>query len=220
MIDDRELRWDGAPDARYTLVLAHGAGAGMDSRFLTTFAGELAARGDTAGGIRVVRFEFPYMRRVRERGVRQRPDPMPALLARYRDVLAHLAVEPSCLVLGGKSLGGRVATHLAADTRAAGLVCLGYPFHPPRAPERLRTEPLRALDVPTLICQGTRDPFGTYEEVATYELPASIHLHWLADGDHDFVPRKRSGRTSAANMDEALAAALGFIGALAAPPGA
>ncbi len=104
-------------------------------------------------------------------------------------------------------MGGRVASMVAealsAEGKIAGLVCLGYPFHPPGAPDKLRTAHLETLSVPTLICQGTRDPFGAREEVKAYPLSKAIRIHWLEDGDHDFRPRKESGRTAKQNLIDA-----------------
>jgi predicted alpha/beta-hydrolase family hydrolase len=88
--------------------------------------------------------------------------------------------------------------------RARGLVCLGYPFHPPGQPERLRTKHLAALATPALILQGTRDPFGGPADVASYSLSPSIRVEWIEDGDHSWKPRVRSGRTLAQNLDEGL----------------
>ncbi|WP_236638312.1 alpha/beta hydrolase family protein [Mangrovicoccus ximenensis] len=124
--------------------------------------------------------------------------------------IGHLAA-PGPLVIGGKSMGGRVASLVAEEFcragRAAGLLCLGYPFHPSGKPERLRTAHLAALSVPALICQGTRDPFGTREEVAGYALSPQVSLHWLEDGDHDLKPRKRiTGRSQADHLQDAAAA--------------
>jgi predicted alpha/beta-hydrolase family hydrolase len=114
------------------------------------------------------------------------------------------------LVVGGKSMGGRVASmvsdQLLAAGKIVGLLCLGYPFHPPGRPEQLRTAHLEALRTPALICQGTRDPFGTREEVAGYALSEQIELFWVEDGDHDLKPRKAVTRLSAA---EARAAVVG-----------
>jgi predicted alpha/beta-hydrolase family hydrolase len=114
------------------------------------------------------------------------------------------------LVVGGKSMGGRVASmvsdQLLAAGKIVGLLCLGYPFHPPGRPEQLRTAHLAALRTPALICQGTRDPFGTREEVAGYALSEQIELFWVEDGDHDLKPRKAVMGLSAA---EARAAVVG-----------
>jgi predicted alpha/beta-hydrolase family hydrolase len=119
------------------------------------------------------------------------------------------------LFIGGKSMGGRVASMIADELfrakKIAGLFCLGYPFHPPAKPEQLRTAHLRELSVPTLICQGTRDPFGTREEVETYPLSPSIRIRWLGSGDHDFRPAKGSGLTAKGNLGSAADAVAEWI---------
>lgn len=209
MAGTEELRFDGPRDARRTVVLAHGAGAPSDSPFLTRIAGGLAA-----AGLCVVRFDFPYMER-RRRGGRTGgpPDPPPVLRERWLAVIEAVGGAGD-LVIGGKSLGGRVATLVADEVGVAGLVCLGYPFHPPGRPERLRTAHLGALRTPTLIVQGERDPFGGPDEIAGYDLSEAIRIHFLTDGDHSFKPRARSGRTLDDNLDEAIAAVLRFVASL------
>ena len=202
-----DLLLDGRRDAPVTVVLAHGAGQGMDAPFMTGFA-----HGLVQFGLRVARFEFPYMA-ARRHGSRRPPDREPVLLDSWRRVIAALA-PPQRLVIGGKSLGGRVASLIADEAGVKGLVCLGYPFHPPRRPERLRTAHLRTLNTPTLILQGERDPFGTREDVADYSLSSVIRLHWLADGDHSFAPRKRTRRTKEENWTEAIAAIAEFVATL------
>lgn len=204
-----DLLITGPGDARWTLVLAHGAGQGMDSEFM---AGIAALLGDR--GLRVVRFEFPYMARIRETGVRRPPDPAPRLRETWLGVIDGLirqGIAADRLVIGGKSLGGRMASLIAAERPVAGLVCLGYPFHPPGRPESVRTGHLRSLAVPTLICQGTRDPFGRPEEVAGYALSRSIRLEWIEGGDHGFKPDKASGRTWAQNLAQAADAVRAFV---------
>jgi len=191
-----------------TVVLAHGAGAPMDSPFMNAMAAGLAA-----GGLRVVRFEFPYMRRRRETGERRPPDREPALRAAWLATIAELGGGAG-VVIGGKSMGGRMASLVADEAGVRGLVCLGYPFHPPGQLDRLRTAHLAALRTPALIVQGTRDPFGTPEEVAGYALAATIEVVWMADGDHSFKPRAASGRTEGQNLAAAVAAVLGFVGRL------
>ena len=187
-----ELLCDGPDDAPLTLALAHGAGAGMDSDFLTTLAGGVAA-----GGTRVVRFEFPYMQARRRDGKRRPPDRQAVLLETWQEVIARLG--PARLVIGGRSMGGRMASLIADQAGVRGLVCLGYPFHPPGRPEKLRTAHLAELATPTLICQGERDPFGTRDEVSGYALPHAIRLHWASDGDHNLAPRKATGLTEEDN---------------------
>ena len=189
---------DGPEDAGLTVCLAHGAGAPMDSPFLAEVAQGLAAR-----GWRVLRFEFPYMAQRREDGRRRPPNPAPKLLEAFTEVVASQGGRR--LVLGGKSMGGRMASMLAGDAGAAGLICLGYPFHPPGKPEKLRTAHLATLRTPCLILQGERDPFGTKDEVAGYPLSPAIEVVWVRDGNHDLAPRKASGWS----RDDALAFAIG-----------
>lgn len=213
MNDPVRLLLDGPREARLTLALAHGAGAGAETPFMAAFAEGLAARGRS-----VARFEFPYMARRREDGKKRPPDRAPTLLACWRAVVAQLG-GPGRVVLGGKSMGGRMASLLAAEfeaeaTPARGLVCLGYPFHPPGKPERTRTAHLEGLETPGLILQGTRDPFGGEAEVAGYRLSPALRLHWLPDGDHDLAPRKASGRSAEQNRAEALEQIESFLAEL------
>ena len=200
---------DGPTSAPATVLLAHGAGAPMDSPFLETIATGLAAQ-----GWRVVRFEFPYMARQREGGSRGAPDRLPKLLDRFREQVGLEAGGPP-LVLAGKSLGGRVATVLLEEVAASGApragLCFGYPFHPPGKPERLRTAHLQTLRLPTLIVQGERDPFGRREEVEGYGLAPSIRLAWIPEADHSLRPTRRSGLDEAAALALAVAHADAFL---------
>ncbi len=200
-----ELLVDGPNNAALTIVLAHGAGVGMDATFMAQVAAGLVA-----GGHRVVRFEFPYMARRRETGKRGPPDRAPKLIESFSQAIA--AAEPQGpLVLAGKSMGGRLATMIATDQKAAGVVVFGYPFHPPAKPENLRTDHLGDLKVPTLFCQGERDPFGTKAEVPSFKLSNHIEFCWLPDGDHDFKPRKASGHSHDGNIAAALETSLSFL---------
>jgi len=186
-----------------TLVLAHGAGAAMDSRGMTALATRVADR-----GIRVVRFEFGYMAG-RRQGVRRPPPRADSLLDEYRAVVAEVGGRP---VIGGRSMGGRVASMIAADPGVTGLVCVSYPWHPPARPDQPRIAHLEHLATPTLIVQGTRDPFGSPDEVADYPLSPAIEIRWLEDGDHDLVPRKSvSGFTAAQHLDTAADAVAAFV---------
>lgn len=204
---------DGPDDAGSALLLAHGAGAPMDSPFMEAIAGLVAGY-----GLRVLRFEFPYMAARRDSGRRRPPPRAEALCAAYRDVVGEAARPGRRLFVGGKSMGGRVASMVAEtlyrDGMVAGLVCLGYPFHPPGKPDRLRTAHLEAMSVPALVCQGERDPFGSRDEVEAYRLSPAVRLHWLADGDHDLVPRKASGLTKDDNWRDAAAAVASFAAGL------
>lgn len=206
---DTEFVFDGPAEAdgAVTIALAHGAGAGIDAAFLRSIAEGLAR-----GGLRVARFEFPYMRRTRADGKRRPPDGPRILQSAWNDAIAELGNEG--LIIGGKSLGGRIASMVADSAGVRGLVCLGYPFHPPGRPEKTRIEHLQTLSTPTLILQGTRDAFGKPEEVETYRLSKRVRLRWIDDGDHSFEPRARSGRTLAQNLEEAIEAILLFAAGL------
>ena len=197
------------PEDAPTLLLAHGAGAPMDSAFMERIAGALAERGR-----RVLRFEFPYMAARRADGRKRPPDRMPKLEAAFREAYEAARDQAAGPVfVGGKSMGGRVASHLADDLCAAGLVCLGYPFHPPGKPDRLRTEHLATLATPALIVQGERDALGARAEVAGYRLAPGIAVVWAADGDHDLKPRKASGRSHEDNIAAAADAVAAFMDA-------
>lgn len=180
------------------VVLSHGAGGGMDEPVLET-----VARGLAAAGLRVARFEFPYMAARRADGRRRPPDRQPVLLDTWREAVAALG-GGSAVVIGGRSMGGRMASLVADELDVRGLVCLGYPFHPPGRPERLRTAHLAALRTPALIVQGTRDPFGGPADLASYRLSPAIRVAWIEDGDHGLAPRRASGRTRAQNLEEAV----------------
>jgi predicted alpha/beta-hydrolase family hydrolase len=188
-----------------TIVLAHGAGSPMDSPFMDAVAAGLAE-----GGLRVVRFELPYARPRGHPGARRPPDREPVLREAWLEAIAALGGGEG-LVIGGKSLGGRMASLVADEAGARGLVCLGYPFHPPAKPESLRTAHLKNLRTPTLIVQGTRDALGSAVEVAGYELSPAIRIVWLEDGDHSFKPRVSSGRTETQNLAAAVVAVLRFV---------
>ncbi|MDO3431790.1 alpha/beta hydrolase [Rhizobium sp. CBN3] len=186
----------GPQDARVTILLAHGAGAPMDSASMTAAADALAGV-----GFRVARFEFAYMA-ARRTGVRKPPPRADTLNPEYEAAIAALEAGGP-LIIGGKSMGGRVASMVADSLydrgKIAGLLCLGYPFHPPGQPEKLRTGHLKRLATPALICQGTRDEFGTKDEVPGYDLSERTEILWLEDGDHDLKPRKKISGFSAAD---------------------
>jgi predicted alpha/beta-hydrolase family hydrolase len=184
----------------------------MDSPFMNTMARGLADR--SLGMARVARFEFPYMRSRREGRGNRPPDREPVLLQTWRDAVEALGGGDR-VVIGGKSMGGRMASLVADEIGVRGLVCLGYPFHPPGKPESLRVKHLGALRTPTLIVQGTRDALGTREEVEgniLSMLSPAIRLVWLEDGDHSFKPRVSSGHTGAGHLAAAVEAVAGFIG--------
>jgi predicted alpha/beta-hydrolase family hydrolase len=200
-----ELIRDGPPDAEARVLLTHGAGAPATDGFMQTLT-----EGLVGAGIEVVRFEFPYMAKRRLDGKRRGPDRPPVLEATWKTVIAELG-GGTRWVIGGKSMGGRIATRVADEVCARGVVCFGYPFHPPGKPEKLRTVHLESLSTRTLVLQGSRDTMGTREEVEGYELSASIQIEWLEDGDHSLAPRKKSGHTAEAHLNSARELATRFV---------
>lgn len=199
------LLFDGAPGAPVTVVLAHGAGAPMDSPFMNVMAHGLADR-----GLRVARFEFSYMQRRREGGRRGAPDPSRILEATWLAVIDALGGGAG-LVIGGKSMGGRIASHVADRAGARGMVCLGYPFHPPGQPHKLRTAHLADLRTPTLIVQGTRDEFGRPDEVAGYDLSPAIRVLWIDGGDHSLKVARAAASGERDGVSQAIDAVADFI---------
>lgn len=204
MTSTPELFWSPG-QASPAVLLAHGAGAGSESEFQLRVAEGLAEH-----GLAVARFDFPYMAKSRLDGRRRGPDPQPRLLDAMRAAATATDCPPEQLVLAGKSMGGRMASMLADELGVAGVIALGYPFHPPGQPDKLRTAHLEALQTPCLILQGERDPFGTTDEVAHYTLSEQIEIQWLPDGDHSLKPRKKSGHSLTENLDRAIAAAAAF----------
>ena len=194
------------------LVLAHGAGAGQRHPFMVKMARALAGR-----GIEVATFDFPYMEQKRKA-----PDKAPVLEDAFRRAIAEacrLVPAAHALFIGGKSMGGRIATHLAAaraDTTEPadlkgrplqdvdpirGVIALGYPLHPPGKPEQLRTAHLPSIDIPVLIVQGERDAFGTPEELRPVirTLKAPVTLQVIDGGDHSLAVRRATDYDGIAN---------------------
>ena len=209
-----DFLFNGPASAPLNLALAHGAGSPMDSDFMNAFAEGLAAQG--RGRWRIARFEFPYMVARRADGRRRPPNPESMLLATWRGAIA--ALGPERLVIGGKSLGGRMASMVADESGVAGLVCLGYPFHPTGKPEKPRVDHLVDLKTPTLIVQGTRDPFGNEAEVQRYPLSPAVSMHWIEDGDHNLAPRRSTGRSVVRTWTEAISAVGDFLSRLQGGP--
>ncbi len=167
-----------------------------------------------AAGFSVVRFEFPYMAKRRSEGSRRPPDRAPVLLDCWRQIIADLAPADR-LVIGGKSMGGRMASLIADETGVAGLLVFGFPFHAPGKPPGERIAHLATLATPTLIVQGTRDTMGTRDDVAGYTLSKAIDLLWIEDGDHSLKPRKKSGFSADEALDAAVYAAVTFLSSVA-----
>lgn len=191
------ISFDKARNPLGQLVLAHGAGADKDSDFMQSITACLVAK-----QINVVRFNFPYMQKAIALGKRHPPNKMPVLIDAYELVLAELD-QSLPVFIGGKSMGGRVASMMLEDSLARGCVCLGYPFHPPGKPLKLRVAHLLETTKPMLMLQGERDTFGNKSEIPGFALPDNIQCHFLADGDHSFKPRKSSGFTQTQHIENA-----------------
>lgn len=200
--------WNGADQmSQASLILAHGAGAPMDSDFMQRMAELLAQR-----GINVLRFEFPYMAERRTGGSKRPPNPQAQLLECWREVYTQVREQvPGPLAIGGKSMGGRMASLLADELGADALVCLGYPFHAPGKLDKPRVAHLAELRTPTLIVQGERDALGKRETVAGYSLSPAIHIEWLAAADHDLKPLKSSGFSHEQHLQQAAERVAGFF---------
>lgn len=207
------LRYPAENGARARLVLAHGAGADQRHRVMVAIASRLAAR-----GVEVVTFNFLYTEQRR-----RTPDRAPVLEQTWETVVDALTGELSAeqrLVIGGKSMGGRMASMVLARTpdraswaRVSGLVLLGYPLHPPGKPEQLRTAHLPSIHVPVLLVQGTRDAFGTREEIEPVfrALPTRVDYEFIEQGDHSFAVPKSTGLTEAAVLDRVATRVAGWI---------
>ncbi|WP_283183763.1 alpha/beta family hydrolase [Pseudomonas svalbardensis] len=191
-VQDHGWLWNAASaPASATLILAHGAGAPMDSAWMNDMAARLAA-----SGVNVLRFEFPYMAQRRVDGGKRPPNPTPKLLECWREVYAVVRRHVTGrLAIGGKSMGGRMASLLADELGSDRLLCLGYPFYAVGKPEKPRVEHLAGLKTRTLIVQGERDALGNREAVEAYTLAPAIEVFWMVAGDHDLKPLKASGFT-------------------------
>lgn len=200
--------------SKATFLFAHGAGAGMDSDFILQMSALLENK-----GLQVKTFEFPYMQKIRTEGKRRPPDRMPKLLIAFQHELESLC-ENQFVFIGGKSMGGRVASLLAAANegerkitirKISGVICLGFPFHPPKKIEKYRGEHLMNMSVDTLIVQGERDTFGTQAEIESYNFSESVQVEILPDGDHSFKPRVRSGVTLEQNLIQCADLIIDFV---------
>jgi uncharacterized protein len=195
------LLWNGSEKATSVLVLAHGAGADMNHEYMGYFAEKLGSK-----DLAVARFNFRYT----DEG-RRSPDKQPVLEETYREAIDQIRAErsPRRLFIGGKSMGGRIGSHLVADgVEANGLVYLGYPLHPPGKPERIRDQHLAGISIPQLFVEGTRDPFCPLDTLAEVigrrRLKADVVA--IQGGDHSLKIRKSSGRSTHDAWDEAVGA--------------
>jgi uncharacterized protein len=197
-------------DPKAIFLLAHGASNGMATPFMETMA-----RGIVNADVRVVRFHFPYMEKMLRTGKKVKPNGGGILRKCFGEVISHCIeherVPSKNIIIGGKAMGARVASMIADEHKVAGVICLGYPFHPPRKPKQFRLQHLKKIQTPTLMIQGERDPKGRLEEIQPLKLSKSVQFQWIEDGSKDFKPRKKSNRTLDENMDDAIQASNKFI---------
>ncbi|MCW8876681.1 MAG: dienelactone hydrolase family protein [Kangiellaceae bacterium] len=185
-------------NSKFTFLFAHGAGADKDSDWMVEMDNLM-----TKQGIEVIRFNFPYMIKRQADGKRRPPDRQPKLIEAFEAQINEIP-EERLLVIGGKSMGGRMASLLADSSdlvnRVPAVICMGFPFHPPGKPDNFRGEHLAKMKIPTLILQGERDTFGTKEEMDGWLFSKQVKVEFLPDGDHSFKPRKKSGFTLEQNQ--------------------
>lgn len=204
-------------DPRGLFLLAHGAKKGMATPFMETMA-----KGLVESGVRVVRFHFPFMEESIKKGIKIPADGGKVMRKCFSDLIIHAiekeGVPASQIIIGGKSTGGRIASMIADRHKVAGLICYGYPFHPPKLPTTMRIRPLKKINTPTLICQGERDPNGRRNEIMHLGLPESVEIKWISNGDNSFRPGRYSPRSLEENMQEAIDASNAFISRVLSVP--
>jgi predicted alpha/beta-hydrolase family hydrolase len=210
--EETTTAYDGAGDGDVVFVCAHGAGGSMADRGILATATALRDH-----GIGVVRFNFLYREKKSSR-----PDPMPKLMATIKAVVEYVRseIKPKRVIIGGRSMGGRAASMLAAEdvnasvyTPADGLLLLAYPLHPPGQPEKLRDAHLPRVTMPVLCVNGTRDAFCTRElmERVLQNVGANWQMHWIDGADHSFHVPKSSGRTDADVLNEIAATTAAWL---------
>ena len=201
------LLYNGPDEAKSLYIFAHGAGAPMDTEFMNYFTDHLAD-----AGVRILRFEFPYMALRRDGHGGRPPNGQKILLETWRQVISKAReTHKGAIYIGGKSMGGRMASMIADECSVSGLILLGYPFYAPKKIDKPRIEHLIDIKTPTLILQGERDVMGSKEVVEKYPLSKNINISWVTDGDHGLVPRKKSGLTSEDNYSAAITIIRNFL---------
>ncbi len=191
-MSDIKYEFDGPKKAKLTIALAPAAGQSLKVEFMAHMAESLGQI-----GLRVARFNFPYMAERDITGRRRAPDAEPVLLDTWRTVISQLGADR--LFIGGKSQGGRTAAMVADECHVPGVVCLGFPFHPTAKPDHYDATPLNVIQAKTLVMQGEWDTFGDKAEVGSYSLSPHVQFKWMKEGDHSFQPPKESKRTREEN---------------------
>lgn len=198
-------------DPKGVFLFAHGAGTGMASPFM-----DKISKGIINSGVRVVRFNFPFMEKMLRTGKRKPPNTGKVLRKCFSDVITYCIererVPPQNIIIGGKSIGARAAAMVADNHQVAGVICLSYPFHFPKKPEKLRIKVLETVQTPTLICQGERDLNKTRDEISKLRLSSSVQINWVAKGDKNFQPINNSNASYEKNITSIIQASNSFIG--------
>lgn len=190
---DIQLVLDGPKKAALTIALAPGSGQSLQVEMLAFLAKALGQV-----GLRVARFDFPYMSERSSGGRRRSADPEPVMLDTWRQVVRQLG-SPDKLFIGGRSHGGRLAGLVADECQVQGLVCFGFPFHATGKSDQYELAPLDTIQTPTLLLQGEWDTFGDKPEVTGYALSDKVEVKWIREGDHSLQPPKESKRTREEN---------------------
>ena len=180
-----------------SFFMAHGAGTGHDSDFLKSF-GAAFCRSEK---LQYVPVTFKYMKDIRSTGKRRPPPKFTSLVEEYLELVCKVQ-KGNLNIIAGKSLGGRLATQLSAESFVSGIVCFGFPFYQQGKPEKHRLSFLEKLEKPCLIFQGTRDAFGRPECVNKQELPDCVTIHWIEGADHDFELLKSQKKTCEQTIEE------------------
>jgi predicted alpha/beta-hydrolase family hydrolase len=192
-------------------VFAHGAGAGKDSSFIVDMANLLEA-----AGVRVHLFNFAYMNKAIALKKRHPPSKMPVLCDEFIDIIRTIDLDRQDnvpLLIGGKSMGSRVACEIAdrLERGPSGVIAYGYPFHPPNKPDKSRLDTLTRLTCPCVIIQGESDALGNQDEIEMFDIPENISVAFVPTANHDLKPLKRSGWTHEQTLQFAADKTVSFI---------
>jgi hypothetical protein len=195
---------NGKKSSKHTIILAHSAGESMSSEFMNYFSENLSDI-----GFYCIRFQFPFMTKQVKEEKKYPPDKLQILVNTWNSVLKIF--DRKKIIIGGKSMGGRVATLIADSQNVNGVIALGYPFISTTGNIKNRIEHLKNIKTPTLICQGENDKLGKKEFIDKLQLSKNIKLHWIKESNHSLVPLKRSGKTSKECWNECIIEIKNFV---------
>ena len=198
---------DGKESYPDTIILAHSSGAPMNSEFMNYFSKSLSDL-----GFLCIRFQFPYMTKQITEGKKRFPDKIDILKKSWLVAINH--INKKDVIIGGKSMGGRIATLIADEVKPKGIVVLGYPFFNSKGKNDYRIKHLRNIEIPTLICQGEDDNLGKRSEVEKLDLSKKLNMHWVESANHSLIPPKRTGKTMNQSWDGCIVSIKNFINSL------